>query len=286
MDHLHRQLAPITPEAWQQIDTEAERTLRRTLAGRKLVDFTGPLGWQCSSHGSGRADRIEPPREGVKASLRAAQAIVELAVPFRLDRAEIDAMARGSRDADLGNVVTAARSAALTEDRAVFEGFAAAGIQGIMQRAADHALPLSDDYAKYPEAVAAALSWLRNHGVEGPYAIALGPRCYEGLTETTNKGGYPVINMVTQQLDGRIIWAPAVDGAVVMSLRGGDFELVVGQDFGIGYSSHDAGQVELYLQESMTFMVYAPEAAVPLRYGSAREGAADRAGARARNPRT
>ncbi len=286
MDHLHRQFAPITPDTWAQIDAEAERTLRRTLSGRKLVDFSGPHGWQCSSYGSGRADRIESPREGVDASLRATRALVELTVPFRLDRAEVDAMARGSRDADLGNVVAAARTAALTEDRSIFEGFAAAGIDGIMQRADGHALPLSEDYEKYPEAVAAALSWLRNQGVEGPYAIALGPRCYEGLTETTNKGGYPVINMVTQQLDGRIIWAPAVDGAVVMSLRGGDFELVVGQDFSIGYSNHDAEHVQLYIQESMTFMVYAPEAAVPLRYGARTQSRERTRAVRARNTKS
>jgi uncharacterized linocin/CFP29 family protein len=194
---------------------------------------------------------------------------VELNVPFQLARSEVDAMARGARDADLSAVVTAARTAALTEDHAIFEGYARAGIQGIFEGGADHALPLSDDYEKYPQAVASALTWLMTQGDEGPYAIALGPRCYEGLTETTNKGGYPVINMVTQQLDGRLIWAPAVDGAVVLSLRGDDFELVVGEDFSIGYASHDAEHVMLYLEESMTFMLYTPEAAVPLRYQKA-----------------
>lgn len=269
MDHLHRDLAPITPEAWEQIDAEAKRTLRRTLAARKLVDFKGPLGWPCSSYGAGRARRIAGPREGVDASLRVTRPLVELEVPFRLAREEVDSMARGSRDADLANVVAAARKAALTEDHAIFEGFAEAGIEGIFERGAHQALTLSEDYEQYPRAVASALTRLRNQGVEGPYAIALGPRCYEGLTETVNKGGYPVINMVTQQLDGRIVWAPAIDGALVLSLRGSDFELVVGEDFSIGYSSHDAEHVTLYLQESMTFMVYTPEAAVPLRYQTA-----------------
>jgi uncharacterized linocin/CFP29 family protein len=269
MDHLRRELAPISPDAWEEIDKEAKRTLRRTLAGRKLVDFKGPLGWECSSIGLGRTERVAAPRDGVNAALRRTRPLVELEVPFELSRTEIDAIGRGARDADLANVVHASRTAALTEDHAIFEGFAQAGIQGIFELGREQTLPLTDDYEQYPRSVAAALTWLRNQGVEGPYAIALGPRCYEGLTETTNKGGYPVINMVTRQLDGRIIWAPAIDGAVVMSLRGGDFELVVGQDFATGYKSHDAESVTLYLQESIVFAVYTPEAAVPLRYAAA-----------------
>ena len=269
MDHLHRELAPVSDAAWREIDAEARRTLRRTLAARKLVDFSGPLGWDASAVGRGRSRVLSSPRSGVNARLRVTQPLVEFDVPFRLSRAEVDSISRGARDADLGAVVHAARSAALTEDGAVFGGFADGGIAGIFECCGAQALALSDDYEKYPRVVAAALTRLRNEGIEGPYSIALGPRCYQGLTETANKGGYPVINMVMQQLDGRLIWAPAVDGAVVLSLRGGDFELTVGQDFAIAYGSHDAEHVELYVRESMAFAVYTAEAAVPLRYDSA-----------------
>jgi uncharacterized linocin/CFP29 family protein len=276
MDHLYRELAPISTDAWEEIDAEAKRTLQRTLAGRQLIDFTGPLGWECSAAGRGRSRAIQSPRDGVRARLRTPQPLVEFDVPFTLRRAELDAITRGARDADLSNVVQAARTAALNEDRVIFEGLAEAGIHGIFESGKPQALALSDDYEHYPRAVASALTWLRNQGIEGPYAIALGPRCYQGLTETVNKGGYPVINMVMQQLDGRIIWAPAIDGALVLSTRGGDFELIVGQDFSIGYTSHDAEQVALYLQESLAFAVYTPEAAVPLRYQeTARRSGAD-----------
>jgi uncharacterized linocin/CFP29 family protein len=278
MDHLLRGLAPIGEEGWREIDAEAARTLRRTLAGRRLVDFTGPLGWAASAIGRGRARDVSV-GDGVRARLRQPQPLVEIDVPFRLSRAEVDAIERGARDADLGAVVHAARTAALTEDRAIFQGLPEAGIAGIFERCRDHMLPLSDDYERYPRAVAAALTYLRNSGIEGPYAIALGPRCYQGLTETTNRGGYPVINMVRQQLEDRIIWAPAVDGAVVLSLRGGDFELTVGQDFAIGYATHDAESVELFVRESMTFVVYTPEAAVPLKYDTAASSVSTRTAA-------
>jgi uncharacterized linocin/CFP29 family protein len=58
-----------------------------------------------------------------------------------------------------------------------------------------------------------------------------------------------------------------MEGAVVLSLRGGDFQLSVGQDFSIGYLNHSADTVRLYIQESFTFRVNTPEAAVALRYG-------------------
>ncbi len=265
MDHLQRGLAPIGERGWREIDAEAARTLRRTLAGRRLVDFNGPLGWDVSTVGRGRAATVDA-AEGVRARLRQTQPLVEIDVPFTLSRTEVDAIERGAQDADLGPVVSSARLAGLSEDRAIFGGFRAASIAGIFERCGENTLPLSDDYERYPRVVAAALTKLRNGGIEGPYAIALGPRCYQGLTETTNKGGYPVINMVRQQVEERIIWAPAVDGAVVLSLRGGDFELTVGQDFAIGYAHHDAEQVELFVRESITFEVYTPEAAVPLKY--------------------
>ena len=52
----------------------------------------------------------------------------------------------------------------------------------------------------------------------------------------------------------------------MVSLRGEDFELMVGQDLSIGYTSHDATTVTLFLEESLTFRAAGPEAAVALRY--------------------
>jgi uncharacterized linocin/CFP29 family protein len=265
MNNLLRELAPISPEAWREIDAEAKRTLTLMLAARKIVDFTGPLGWKTSSIDVGRTNDVQAPEDGVEARLRAVQPLVELRVPFELPRAELEAIGHGAKDADLDPVRDAARKAATAEDRAVFHGYAQAGIRGMVEAAAGTALTISDNYGEYPALVAEALNNLRSAGIGGPYAIALGPRCYTGLTKTTH-GGYPVIEHVRRLLDGPIVWAPAVNGALVATMRGGDFELVVGQDFSIGYLDHTATAVRLYLQESFTFRVIASEAAIPLVY--------------------
>jgi uncharacterized linocin/CFP29 family protein len=266
MNDLLRELAPISDDAWKEIEEEARRTLKLTLAARKLVDFEGPLGWAASAVSLGRTQSVsEQPQAGVQARVRRVQPLVELRTPFELSREELEAVGRGARDPDLDAVRAAAHNAALAEDRAIFHGNSAGGIEGIIEAASESTLPISDNYEAYPGLVAEAINKLRNTGIDGPYAIALGPRCYTGLTKTT-KGGYPVIEHVRRLLDGPIVWAPAVNGAVVLSVRGDDFELVVGQDFSIGYLSHTASTVTLYLQESFTFRILTPEAAVPLAY--------------------
>jgi uncharacterized linocin/CFP29 family protein len=268
MNDLRREHAPVSEQAWSQIDAEARRTLKTMFAARKLVDFVGPRGWDSSAIGLGRTERLtSAPEKGVEARLRKVQPLVELRVPFELSREELEAIARGAPDADLDPVRSAARVAALAEDRAIFHGYAEAGIRGIAEASAGRRCTLSEDYTAYLGSVAEAAHKLRTAGIDGPYAIALGPRCYTGLTRTTI-GGFPVIEHVRRLLDGPIVSAPAVDGAAVLSLRGGDFELVVGQDYSIGYLDHTATAVRLYLQESFTFRVLAPEAAVPLAYAT------------------
>jgi len=98
----------------------------------------------------------------------------------------------------------------------------------------------------------------------GPYGLALGPATYTRVLETSEHGGYPLLNHLRQIIGGPLVWAPGVDGAVVVSQRGGDFLFDVGEDLSIGYDRHDSDTVDLYLVESFTFRVATPEAAVAL----------------------
>lgn len=264
MNHLNRELAPITAAGWAEIDGEARQTLRRMLAGRKLFDFQGPHGWAHAAVNLGRVvDLKKAPAVGPRVCRRVVQPLIEVRTPFVMERQELEAAARGAPDIDVEPVTEAARQAAMMEDSALFNGYAPAGITGVMQTSEHEALVIEDDYTRYPTLVAAACDQLRCAGVDGPYAIALGPRCYTELSRTTEQG-YPVMEHVRRLVRGPIVWAPAVDGAVVMSLRGGDFVLHVGQDFAVGYSDHDDKQVRLYIQSSFTSLVFGPEAAVPL----------------------
>jgi len=267
MNHLFRELAPISDRAWDEICDEATRVLHQFLAARKAIDVVGPQGWDHSAVATGRvAPLLDPPHEGVEGAVRISQPLVELRADFDIPRAELASLDRGAEDGDLEPVAEAARRLALAEDHSVFRGYAAGQIRGIVEASPHEPISIADDYEDYPSWVARAVAKLQLEGVEGPYGIALGPRCYRGVVETTQRGGYPVFEHIRQILDGPIIWAPAVDGAVVVSRRGGDFVLTLGQDISVGYRSHDADKVSLYLQESMTFRVLGPEAGIALVY--------------------
>lgn len=269
MNHLFRELAPVSDPAWSEIESEAKRSLETFLAARKVVDFTGPRGWDHSAHNLGRVEALDvAPADGVEAGLREVRPLVELRTPFTLSRAELDSIDRGSRSPDLASVIDAARQAARAEDELVFNGFAAASVGGMLDETPHEHLSISSDYEEFPGSVARAVALLRAAGVGGPYSVALGPRCYTEVIETTQRGGYPILEQLRLITGGNLVWAPAVNGSVVLSTRGGDYELIVGEDFSIGYSSHDADSVRLYLEESLTFRSHTPEAAVYLTHGA------------------
>ncbi|MGO9422550.1 family 1 encapsulin nanocompartment shell protein [Roseiarcus sp.] len=263
MNNLHRELAPVSDAAWAGIEEEATRTLKRYLAGRRVVDVHGPAGVDFSAVGTGRLKMIDAPGEGILARQREVKALVELRVPFELDRQQIDDVERGANDSDWQPVKDAARKIAYAEDRAIFEGYPAGGIGGIRQATSNPILTLPSDVREYPVAIAQALSALRLAGVNGPYSVVLGSEAYTALAET-NDNGYPVLEHVKELVKDEIIWAPAIDGAFVLTTRGGDFDLRIGQDISIGYLSHTDAVVRLYLQETLTFLALTTEAAVAL----------------------
>jgi uncharacterized linocin/CFP29 family protein len=262
---LRRELAPISTEAWNEVDAEATRALKTYLAARRLVDFDGPHGWEAACMPTGRLEPIGSSGD-VTLAARKVRPFVEVRSQFALARAELDALERGAGDADLSAVVDAARRAAAAEDALVFDGNDEAGVTGIGSGSPHDALTIGDDYSDFPGLVAQAVAALRTAGVDGPYGVALGPRCYTGVIETTERGGYPVLQHLQLITGGPVVWAPAVDGSLVVSMRGGDYQLSVGEDLSIGYLDHDADSVTLYIEETLTFSNHTPEAAVALRY--------------------
>jgi uncharacterized linocin/CFP29 family protein len=263
MNNLHRELAPISDAAWAQIEEEASRTLKRYLAGRHVVDLHGPSGVAFSAVGTGHLHNIGAPADGIIARQRDVKPLVELRVPFELDRQMIDDVERGANDSDWQPVKDAAKKIAFAEDGAIFEGYAGGGIEGIRQRTSNPVETLPSDVRNYPDAIAHAVNQLRLVGVDGPYSALLSADAYTALAEARDYGD-PVLEHVRRLVDGEIIWAPAIPGAFVLTTRGGDFDLHIGQDISIGYSGHTDTAVRLYLQETFTFLLLTTEAAVAL----------------------
>ena len=124
-------------------------------------------------------------------------------------------------------------------------------------------MTLPGDVRDYPDAIAQALSQLRLVGVNGPDAVLLGADASIALAETSDHG-YPLLEHVKRLVDVKINWMPAIEGAFVVTTRGGDFDLHIGHAISIGYLSHTDTAVVLYLQETFTFLLLTAEAAIAL----------------------
>lgn len=266
MDNLHRRLAPISSAAWDQIDDEARRTFITRIAGRRVVDVPEAGGPGLSAIGTGHVEPIDAPAGAVEARRRQVQPLIELRAPFTVTHAAVDDVERGAQDSDWQPVKDAVEALATAEDTLVFAGSQAAGVQGIVASSSNAVIPLPSDLQELPAAVAQALTVLRTVGVQGPYALLLSAELYTAAAETVDHG-HPVHQHLARLLgdDGAIVFAPALEGAIVLTMRGGDYALTLGQDVSIGYLSHDADGIRLYAQESVTFSAYTSEASVVLR---------------------
>jgi uncharacterized linocin/CFP29 family protein len=264
-NHLLRGHAPITDAGWKLIDEEARERLLPGLAARRLVDFSGPHGWELSATNLGRVEQANvSEQKGVEANRRVVLALIELRSRFTVSREELRAGDRGAEDVDFASLDAAAQRIVDAENTAVFHAWPKAGIEGITAASPHKPLVRGKSFDDYPGCVARAVELLLRNGIEGPYGIALGREDYTSVVETGEHGGYPLLDHLRKIAKGPIVWAPGVAGAVVLSMRGGDFEFTSGQDLSVGYESHDADAVSLYIEESYSFRVLTPEAAVAI----------------------
>jgi uncharacterized linocin/CFP29 family protein len=252
--------APIAADVWATLESDIKEALEQHLVGRRIVDFDGPHGL---THAAKNLGTLEPRDlgSGVQAGLRQSLPLLELRVPFMLARSALEACERGAPDLADEPGLIAARKLAELEDTAIFHGLDAAGIRGLAAASSHPRVAIGGDVQSAMDAVARALLALDEAAITGPYAVVLGDALYRRLAAASD---YPPLERLRKLVGDRVLHSRIVSGGLVLSERGGDFELTVGQDIAIGYSSHDEERVALYLIESFTFLVSEPDAVVVL----------------------
>jgi uncharacterized linocin/CFP29 family protein len=262
-DILRREQAPLSDDAWNLVDQEARRVLQLYLSGRKVVDFNGPHGWQ---HGAVNTGRLTIPEQhcedGVTWGTRENLPLVEIRTPFKVSQLELDDITRGNKNPDFATLDEAAIKTGTFEDILIYRGFPKAGMKGILEASGGSEISLPPEVDGYIGVVMRGVELLR--GISGPYYLVLAPERYQLLLQNV-KPGYPTYRIVKDIIQGEILWSRAIEGAVLLSRRGGDFELTVGQDLSIGYAFHDQKEIQLYITESLAFRVLEPQAAVIYR---------------------
>lgn len=259
MDILKRELAPITEEAWAYIDNEARDILGQVLSARRIVDVDGPRGWEHSCMTLGRLSIPEQQHfEGVNMGVRRVLPLVEARAPFELDIWELDNIVRGARDIDVTSLEKAAHDIARFEERAVYYGLNHAQIKGFRDATEHEPLSMGADPEDIVEKVTQGLTRMTEAGVQGPYALAVSPKLWIALSGMIR--GFPLNKYVESMLGGPIVLSPFIDDAFLISQRGDDTILTIGQDMAIGYGSSSKEKVKLYFTETFTFHILEPRA--------------------------
>lgn len=263
MDILRKSMAPICDKAWEEINESAVEVLTSVLSARKFVDVEGPKGWDFPALSLGRVDVPKGQNGEVQYGIHQVLPLIETRIPFELNIWELDNIARGAKDIDLDNMEEAARKLARFEEDAIYNGFKPGNIKGIKECSDYDPLSLPNDDDEIISVISEGIAKLKAGSIEGPYSLVLNTELWQRFNSSGK--GYPLRKRVESLLGGSIIMAPYIDDAYLVSERGGDFEMVIGQDISIGYESHNQITVQLYFTESFTFQVVDPAAVIVLK---------------------
>ena len=189
--------------------------------------------------------------------------LVEVRADFELSLEELRDFDRGAADADLAPLDMAAHQMAVAENIAVFHGWegAVAGISEVARttRSRSATSPTSTRVRSPPPSSGCSRTASRVR----TRSRSAG-RCTSASSRRPSTVATRCSSTCTRSSTVRSCGRRASRGAVVISLRGGDFLFESGQDLSLGYTSHDANVVRLYLEQSFSFHVATPEAAVVL----------------------
>ena len=261
MNTLKKALAPVSDAAWGEITKRTKEVLGNYLTARKFAAINGPNGLEMGGVSTGRL--LIPKAqsdESVNYGIREFLPLTEVRKPFELDLWELDNLERGAKDIDLSPLEEAARQVALFEENVIYEGFQPAKIMGFDEAAKGEPVVLPPDANNFLKEVGRQILKLKSQAVQGPFTLVINEKEWLGLIKLSE--GYPIQKQLKTLLGGRVLISHFNKNAYLISERGDDYELVIGQDYTIGYDSHTTTKVKLFITGSFTFRILNPEAIV------------------------
>lgn len=255
MDILKRNIAPLTEEAWNEVDERAIEVLRSHLTARKAVHVEGPKGWDYTVVPEGRLALVEDEND-VKTGVYKSTPLVEARVSFELDRWEMDNLVRGAKDVELEALEDAVHKLAIFEEEAIYNGYDKGQITGLKKSSDQETLNFGDNAKTILEMVAKGLIMLQDAFAEKPYNLVVGDEAWKRINRESNN--YPLVKQVEELIGGKVIYSKVVEGAFLLPEDHEDLEMTIGQDYSIGYESHTDEKVRLFITESFAFRVLDP----------------------------
>lgn len=252
---LYRDLAPISNEAWKEIDERAEDVLKAYLSARKVVRVNGPKGLDYNVITEGRLTNIAEV-DGVSYGNYQVLPLLESRIEFEMGRWELDNIARGAKDINYEPLENAMKSIAIFEENAIYNSLEQASIYGIDESIENESIAFGDDPTSIMGAIANGLVQLRKAYVQGPFTLVVNKEAYKRII--SKETAYPLDERIEKLIGGKIVFSHVVDGAYLLPFDNEDLELTIGRDFSIGYQSNDAQSVRFFATESFTFRVLDP----------------------------
>ena len=261
MDILRRSLAPISEDAWNEIEDQAKIVFKNVLTARRFADVEGPKGIDFGGVNLGRLELDDKQKEKeVRYGINRMLPLMETRKSFNMDIWELDNAVRGAEDIDLSAMEKAAKEIAEFEEKTIYNGMDKACIKGLKNSSDHKNINFPAEGKEILATIADAVTQMRKSFVEGPFDLILGEDKWQKLMVYSQ--GYPLNRQVSDLIGGEIILNPYIDEGYLVSTRGGDFKLTLGQDLAIGYESHNDRDVQLYFTESFTFQVLEPAAVI------------------------
>lgn len=256
-------MAPISEATWKEIKKQTKTVLTNSLTARKFVDIDGPHGPKFAAVSTGR---FKTPRKewqsGMNYGIRDSMPLVEIRKPFELDMFELENIDRGAKDIDFSSLEVAAKGLANFEESIIYKGLDTAGVIGLEKSSNYRPERLPNKPKDILKTIGAQINRLQNNSVQSPYSFIVEENYWLELINLTD--GYPIIQQLKDLLKGEIIVNNSNNNSFLVSKRGGDYEMTIGQDTTIGYDSHNTKIIKLFLTESFTFRVLSPESLIVL----------------------
>lgn len=256
MDILKRELAPLTDEAWNEIESRAKQVFESYLSARKVVHVNGPFGWDYTVLTEGRLTNIEGKDGEVYTGIYEAKPLLETRINFELNRWEMDNLIRGAKDIDLSPLEDAVKKSALFEENTLYNGHASSNIQGIQQVAANKAISFGSNGPDIMESIIQGMLTLKQAFAQKPYTLVTGIEAWRRINREVQ--GYPLSKQIEELLGSKIVCSEVVDGALLLPYNHDDLEMTIGRDFSIGYEASNQKIIQLFITESFTFRVLDP----------------------------
>lgn len=249
---LYRNLAPISPAAWEEIDQRAAEVLKSYLSARRVVKVNGPKGLDFNVITEGRL--LETQNENnVDYAKYQVQPLIETRVEFEMERWELDNIERGAKNVDYEPLEEAMKKLALFEEEAVYNGLKNGGIIGLKDAVKTAEIDFGKNPTEIMDAITKGILQMKKLFVPGPYTLVVSADAYGKIL--SKETAYPLDQRIEELIGGKIVLNHVIDGAYLLPYNHDDLEFTIGRDFSIGYQGSTDTAVKFFATESFTFRV-------------------------------